>query len=256
MAITRVSYHILKQAVALGAIPKGGSILELGEANWYGDFPIEDIEKDVMEMVPDVNEQTELLSQLRDTDNPIHAFNVCKVIYRVLFAADRITAIDLRGTDAAIKSDLNEPVTTDGPFNITINNGTAEHVFNIGQVFKTIHEQTALNGVMIHEAPFTGWYNHGFFNLQPTLYYDIAAANSYNILGTFCCEHVPPKIIQIDSPLHLLELVEKKEIPTNSVLFVLMRKTSEEPFKYPMQGYYDDRLDAKQEDAWKKLRVN
>lgn len=256
MAITRVSYHILKRACEQGVIPKGGSLLELGEANYYGDFPVEEIITDVEAMVEDEAERRDLIARLKNESNPIHFFDVAKVIYRLLFDAKKMVAIDLNGTETAIPADLNEPVPMDEVFDITINNGTAEHVFNIGQVFKTVHERTAVNGVILHEAPFTGWYNHGFYNLQPTLYYDIATANNYGLMGVFCCEHIPPKIIQIDSPQHLLEFVEKKEIPANAVLFVMMKKLEDAPFKYPMQGYYDGRLDEQQKKAWEMLRTS
>jgi hypothetical protein len=38
MAITRVYYEILKAALLSGELPKDPSILELGEANFYGDM--------------------------------------------------------------------------------------------------------------------------------------------------------------------------------------------------------------------------
>lgn len=254
MAITRVAYYILKHAFDQGVLPQGGSILELGEANWYRDMSIEKIEAEVNELVSDEAECQQLIARLRNSSNPIHDFDVAKVIYRILFNPKRMVAIDLDGTDAALKHNLNEPLDIDGRFDVTINNGTAEHVFNVGQVYKTIHDMTAVNGLMIHEGPFTGWYNHGFYNLQPTLYYDIAAANNYGLMGLFCCAHTPPKIIQINSPQELLSNVRNKLIPENSVLFVLFRKTEDAPFVYPIQGYYDGRLDAEQQDAWQELR--
>jgi hypothetical protein len=219
-----------------------------------GIWPIGSLVNDVKVLITNENEKLELIDRLLNTENPIHKFDVAKVIYRVLFGAKKVVSIDLHGTDAAIKSDLNEPIELDGLFDITINNGTAEHVFNIGQVFKTVHEKTATGGIMIHEGPFTGWYNHGFYNIQPTLFYDVAAINGYGIMGFFCCEHQPPKIIQIYNPQQILEAVEKKEIPAHSVLIMMMKKLGEAPFVYPMQGFYDNRLDEKQKDAWKRLR--
>jgi hypothetical protein len=66
-----------------------------------------------------------------------------------------------------------------------LNNGTAEHVFNVGQLFKTMHERTKPLGLMLHDGPFTGWVNHGFYTFQPTLYLDLAAANDYELLAMF-----------------------------------------------------------------------
>lgn len=256
MAISQIYYHILKSALQQGALPKDASILELGEANWYGDFPVDDIVNDIKALINDENEQRKLIERLRNTENPVYHFDVAKVIYHVLFKAKKVISIDLGGTSSAIKSNLNEPIEIDGPFDVTINNGTAEHIFNIGNLFKTIHEQTATMGIMIHESPFTGWYNHGFYNIQPTLYYDVAAINGYHIMGFYCCGHNPIKIMQINNPVQMLDAIEKKEVPAHSVLIVIMKKIRDAPFVYPMQGYYDNRLDEKQKDAWSTFRTN
>lgn len=254
MAITQVYYHILRQARLEGILPQGGSILELGEANWYGDFPVESIQQDLETFVTVPDRRAALINLLNDRDNPIYIFNVAKVIYGMFFAPDRVVSIDLHGTEAAKPLDLNTKIDLEAKFAVTINNGTAEHVFNIGQFFETMHNHTAEGGIMIHEAPFTGWFNHGFFNLQPTLYYDLAAANDYAMTGLFCCQHKPAAIRQIDTPHALLEAVKANQIPENSVLITLFRKTTDQPFVFPMQGYYAGTLDAEQQEAWHSLR--
>ncbi len=254
MAITRVYYHILKEALKQGMLPQSASILEFGEANIYGDVQVQEFVDDAKELVADPDIQQQLIEQLMDRENPAYLYDAAKVLYRVLFSAKRMVAIDLNGSENALKYDLNEPVPMDEQFDVTINNGTAEHVFNIGQTFKTIHERTRSGGLMIHEGPFTGWFNHGFYNLQPTLFYDLAAANGYAILGYFYSLHKPPQVIQIENPESLLSHAENKQIPENAVLIILMRKPGDGPFVYPMQGYYDNRLDQKQADAWHNMR--
>jgi len=256
MAMTQVYYHILKQAFGQDMLPQSASILEFGEANLYKDVTIEEITNDINALVDDPSLRDELIAELHKNPHPLQSFDAAKVVYRMLFSATRLAAIDLHGTESALRLNLNEPIDIDGPFDVTINNGTAEHVFNIGQAFKTMHEQTAVGGVMIHEAPFTGWYNHGFYNLQPTLFYDLANANGYGIIAYFCCQHMPPQIAQIGSPQVLLEHVERNEIPENAVHIILLRKNADEPFVYPMQGVYSGNLDEKQQLAWRNLRAN
>ena len=41
---------------------------------------------------------------------------------------------------------------------------------------------------MLHGMPFSGWYDHGFYNFQPTFYLDLAIANNYGNLGLFYVE--------------------------------------------------------------------
>jgi hypothetical protein len=73
-------------------------------------------------------------------------------------------------------------VDLDRQFHVVINSGTAEHVFNACQFFKTVHERTFPGGLMIHAFPFVGWLDHGFYNFNPTLIADLAAANQYAFL--------------------------------------------------------------------------
>lgn len=144
-------------------LPRGGSLLEIGEANWYGDAE------------PDF-----------PCDDRGNLFSVAKAFYAATFAPSRVESIDLHGTPSAYRLDLNEEhehaVIPRNHYDVIINHGTAEHIFNIAQVFRTMHDCCADGGLMIHESPFTGWIDHGFYCLHPTLFYDVAAANNYEIV--------------------------------------------------------------------------
>ena len=79
--------------------------------------------------------------------------------------------------------DLNYPVTTiPRKFDVITNIGTAEHVFNVAQVFVTCHELLEPNGVALHILPTSGCVDHGFYNIHPTLYFDIARYNGYEMV--------------------------------------------------------------------------
>ncbi len=158
MAIAGPHYRCLRDLHEAGQLPQGGSILEIGEANWYGDIPV----------------PRELAA-----DNP---YTVVKNLYFALFATWDVVSIDFHGPNA-LKLDLNEPISlAPGTFNVVFNHGTAEHVFNIANVLRVMHDHCVNGGLMIHESPFTGWIDHGFYTLQPTLYFDVASANGYEIV--------------------------------------------------------------------------
>ena len=36
---------------------------------------------------------------------------------------------------------------------------------------------------MLHCMPFLGWVDRGFFNFQPTFYWDLAEANGYHVVA-------------------------------------------------------------------------
>ena len=47
MAIARVHYEVIKELRNLNLLKVHGSILELGEQNWYGDIPIKLLHDDI-----------------------------------------------------------------------------------------------------------------------------------------------------------------------------------------------------------------
>lgn len=252
MAITQVMYHIFKEAAAQKVLPKGGAILEFGEANWYGDLPVAVLRRDIEATVKDPIVRQRLLAPLDKTDSPTYLFDVAKVFYGLFVGPSRIEAIDPSGTAAAERLDLNYPQDLGRKFELTINNGTAEHIFNVGLFFKTMHDHTATGGLMVHEAPFTGWFNHGFYNLQPTLFVDLVVTNGYGVEGFFLCQYSPPGITQIREPRDVLDLARKGGLPKESTLVALLRKTNDAPFVYPNQGYYAGRLSPEEKEAWQK----
>jgi hypothetical protein len=223
MAISSPHAEILKGLV----LPRGGTLLEIGEANWYGDVE------------PDF--------PCRDKSN---LFAIAKDFYAHLFAPSRVVSVDMHGTDKAWKCDLNKPLPPLGTFDVLINHGTAEHVFNIAQVFASMHAACKVGGLMIHESPFTGWIDHGFYCLQPTLFFDVAAVNGYEIVGMYLEDLRAKSYLRLESR----EQVAQLTLPPNLMLFVVFRKQSAEPFRIPMQGYYDGRLSSAGERAWRELR--
>jgi len=212
-------------------LPHGGSLLQIGEPNWYGD-----------------------IAPSFPCTNPDDKFAIARDFYASLFAPQKSVSIDFEGTAEGLKLDLNLPIDLRERFDLVINHGTVEHIFNIAQVFKTIHDHCAVGGLMIHEAPFTGWIDHGFFCLQPTLFCDLATANGYQIrLLTIEVIH-PLQIIQAESREHIYRLAQAGQIPNNAMLFVVLKKQREGEFRVPMQGYYAQQLSDEGNKAWKELR--
>jgi hypothetical protein len=258
MAISLTHYRITRDLFTFGVLPAGGAILEVGEANWYGDvdplFMIEDIKR----FVPDPVRRAALVKRLTDVveaEPEFHLFAIAKIFYELYYAPSEVQAIDFNGTPTAQPLDLNGPITLNRRFNVVINHGTAEHVFNIAQVFKTIHEYTLPGGLMIHESPFTGWIDHGFFTLQPTLFYDLAEFNQYVLHAMVIANLVDQSVQQVDSREDLYDLAKAKKIPDNAMLFTILRKGDVEwPFRIPLQGYYRRALPESGMSAWNDLR--
>jgi hypothetical protein len=91
-------------------------------------------------------------------------------------------AIDIDGSPGSIPLDLNfdsVPAEATGKYPIVTNFGTTEHVANQLNAFKIIHDLTAPGGVMIHELPAQGSFNHGLINYNFKFFWMLARSNDY-----------------------------------------------------------------------------
>jgi hypothetical protein len=92
-------------------------------------------------------------------------------------------AIDIDGSPGSVPLDLNfdsVPHEFCGRFALVTNFGTTEHIANQLNAFKAIHDLTALGGIMVHELPAQGYFNHGFFNYNPKFFWMLARSNGYD----------------------------------------------------------------------------
>lgn len=250
----------MKEAHVLPARPH---IIEFGESNWYGDVPYHRLEQDIDRYVTDQNLREELrckvehcIKQLEEQDPEYAAlWDLSRIFYKTFLNYESYTAIDLGGSPSALKLDLNQPIKLERQFDIAINFGTAEHVFNVYQVFKTIHEVTMPGGIMINSMPFQGWIDHGFFNFQPTFYYDLAAANDYQLPLLIYSQAKSSHVVQINSREHVSELCRQEVFQGNGTLFAAFRKPLQDaPFRVPTQGYYNGTVSNTVAKAWRDNR--
>ena len=172
-------------------IPPSPRVLEIGQANWYGDIP----------PPPGC-----------ESDDP---YEVARKWYRQVLDYSSIVAIDWGAPDAIVL-DLNEPALVGIEcFEIVINTGTTEHIFDQRTVFESIHDACTVGGLMVHAVPSQGWPNHGLYNYQPCFFEDLARANEYE-------------------KLYVQYWWQRDDM----LLYVVLRKTRHAPFRVPIQGRY------------------
>lgn len=257
MAITAIEYTLFRQVREQNALPLGADILELGEANWYGDVPTGQLIQDIARFAPEA-ERAALTGQLEETvaaKRQNMLFEIAKIWWRAFWQPTSMTAIDFHGTEKALKQDLNGPLELPRKYHVVMNLGTAEHVFNVAQVMKSIHDHTLPNGLMIHGLPFAGWVDHGFYSFNPTFYWDLAAANGYAMLACAYAELKPLKIVQLPRRESIHEMARSGQIGGNALIYVLLRKPdSDAEFNIPVQGYYAGAISQEAAQAWKALR--
>lgn len=95
------------------------------------------------------------------------------------------TAIDIDGSPDSIPLDLNYdsvPPEAIGKYNLVTNFGTTEHVTNQLNAFNVIHDLTATDGIMLHEVPAQGMFNHGLLNYNFKFFWLLMRSNGYKFI--------------------------------------------------------------------------
>lgn len=141
-----------------------------------------------------------------------------------------------------LRIDLNLPFTIDEQFDLIIDSGTAEHCFNIGNVFSGYHKLLSNTGYLYQWSPFISP-NHGFYSINPTLYYDLARDCMFDLVeyhlhkfanyrGYFKCrsQNIPFR------PVAKFRLYPWSF--SSTILNEVILKKSSESFSYPVQSKY------------------
>ena len=257
MALTGVDFEVYAALRKSDLVPPRPAVLELGESEWFGDLPPERLAAIVDEYAapPARSELRARLAGILARKSPHPSWDLAKVFYRAMLDYRSFAAIDFHGTPAALQIDLNYPTGLAERFDIVINGGTAEHVFNVWQFYKSCHDLALPGGLMVHNTPFCGWLEHGFYNFNPTFYWDLAAANGYGVVLLVYTELDPVRLVQLERRERIVEMARAGEIGRNAMLYAVLRKAGEESeFRCPRQGYYVGALSSEMDRAWRELR--
>lgn len=258
MAISSVHYSIVRELFRNQLLPQHGAILALGEVRWGDDIDPRALNAEITTCVADPARQAELLERLAAA-SPLPAAEkhiaIANLYHEMFFTPREVLTIDNAAPFAASQYDLNEPLAIERRFDVTINYGAAERVFDIAQVFITMHDRTAPGGLMLHECAFNGWVDHAYYTVQPTLFFDLAEVNGYRLLALFIEDIAGQRALRLFSRDTIIELMREQQVAENAKLFAVLTKgVQEHPFQIPMQGYYAKRLSETAERAWLELR--
>jgi len=153
--------------------------------------------------------------------------------------------MDINGDYGAIAHDLNKPFEDKSKFNkfdIVTDHGCSEHIFNIAECYKTMHNLTKPGGYIIVAQHILNRENHSYFLFDESFIEGIAAANRYKVIynsyvlnvnaktqnGSGCEFHIPRNKT-------LFNALDFTKSPHLSIYGVL-QKTKEDEFKIPYQG--------------------
>ena len=260
MAITTVDYAMWKHLRNLDLIPPDGRVVEIGQANWYGDVPTAILRRDI-ERYAKEGEREALTASLdrivADQLDQWRLFHLAAVFYQTFLRYGTKLAIDLHGPPSAFKLDLNLPIPLEDwkhHADVLVNTGTAEHVFDQRRLWETMHDVVKPGGLMVHMMPLWGWLDHGFYNYHPTFVRDVAAANGYEVVLWLYVELSPAYSQQVTTPRDFAEIRKKRDPNTSAMMNVVFRKLNHNRFEVPMQAYYAGTANQAEAQAWHKER--
>lgn len=263
MAITSYLYNILifLKKNKLITPEKTQSIFEIGEQNWYGDVSFESLNETIKNFAEKsnlkqlTNELEKITLAVKNKENPKKfAFDVAKIFYKTIFAYKEYKAIDLHGTADSFKFDLNSEYNETTKYDLITNIGTSEHIFNQLAVFKTIHNLVKKDGIIIHQLPGQGYYDHGFFNYHPTFFFDLALANNYTMGGFWMYDNNENKLINVHNRENYSKLFNRNNHPNYYDNIVLYKATNKnDKFNLPIQNIYSkSEISESEKDKWDK----
>lgn len=67
-------------------------------------------------------------------------------------------------------------------YDFVLNGGTLEHIFDFTQGLKNTVNMIKPGGYFLHLGPCNNWIDHGFFQFSPTLWFDFAKANEFDVI--------------------------------------------------------------------------
>jgi len=148
--------------------------------------------------------------------------------------SDFIDIAPSRGFEKQVDLNQAAPPELVGQYDIVYDGGTMEHCFNVGQVMRNAFAFAKVGGFIVHVNPLN-YFNHGFFNFNPTFYYDWYARNGHPLVFPLYAMFGPlldPKVTVLDPYKPFKGAAER------TVLVVVAQKKSAAEPAWPMQGKY------------------
>jgi len=135
------------------------------------------------------------------------------------------------GVDEAVDLGFPLPESHCLSYDMVLDSGTTEHVFNVGQLFVNIVNALHVGGIVYYCNPLA-MFNHGYWNISPVAYHDFYRANGFEILRID---------LQIRGEFIPLERERrfKMENDGKALMVCVARKVRDVPsITFPMQAKY------------------
>lgn len=207
MTISCLMVHWLERLVDSKILPTGASLLEFGPQDIA--TPRAVVETVARRLLPRDDADRRIAAIFEGAE----ARRSSQRDFYGVFGIARYAALDPFDDRADYRYDLGRFVPMFGRYDVITNFGTAEHVFDIANVFRTAHRLLRPGGILLNVLPAQGEVDHGFYNVHPVLFHMMAVHAGYEICDfqyiddiawrTECQNRTPTDRFDFDGlPLH------------------------------------------------------
>lgn len=175
--------------------------------------------------------------------------------YYKAFGFAEVHTLDVSDYEGAtFVHDLNAadvPAELAGQYDFVMSGGTIEHVYNVLNAMKAGVDLLKVGGTFICGSPVNNWVDHGFWQISPTLKFDLFADNGFGFGTSFALLKVISKSFTRIVPLYPGESNALNFVPARVGHSLAVIKEQGSGFgRVPMQSAYLNRL----MDRWRQWR--
>jgi hypothetical protein len=160
-------------------------------------------------------------------------FDATDVFRELGYSLDVIDISQARGDEILV--DLNRPLPSEfvRSYDLVLDTGTCEHCFNMGQAALNLASIVTPGGLIIQCMPLNV-FNHGFYNANPTWFFDFYPLNGFEIEYFKGVSDVARNPRFFDLPMY----DTFPEAPPNSIMIAIARRARMLELKVPVQHKY------------------
>ena len=232
MAVPALLFHLLCQAAAQ---QKGGSACSAG----YPDLLVP--RKQLVDLLGEsaaariaVRADSASIARWHGVSSWLQQiFDAPSVFAELGYSLDVLDVQMVRGGEILV--DLNQPLPVDfnRSYDLVLDPGTCEHCFHIGQAALNLASLVRQDGFIIQAMPLNS-YNHGFYNVNPTWFFDFYADNGFEILYFQGVSDVVTNPTMFEPP----RFDRFPRAPDNSSLVMVAKRIRLSQLHVPMQHKY------------------
>jgi hypothetical protein len=166
-----------------------GSVLELGRQELY--FNLEQVREWAMQAGVPLNPVVPKLSHHKSFADKGW---IDDVTFLTALGFNTVESLDVSDYENCTHvHDLNKAVPESlwNRYDVIINGGTLEHLFDVPMALQNIHKMLKVGGQVLHLAPSTNHVDHGFYMFSPMFFHEYYEANRYQIERSLVIFYTP-----------------------------------------------------------------